>query len=139
MLSATIDEKKAEIILPEEFPMIKSDPVLLEHIIYNFMDNALKFQPADQQARISISCETNSGEFKLIVSDNGIGIPPQYISKLFTPFQRLHSQDEYHGTGMGLAFVKKCTELMGGKAGVTSNRGEGSSFWVSFPISRKES
>ena len=64
-----------------------------------------------------------------MVSDNGIGIPAEYHEKIFNMFQRLHSEDDYPGTGIGLANVKKCLDLLGGRASVESTVGEGTTFY----------
>ena len=67
------------------------------------------------------------------MADNGIGIPPEFHEKIFNIFQRLHNQDEYPGTGIGLAIVKKATELLDGRVWVESGVGEGSTFYVQLP------
>jgi signal transduction histidine kinase len=70
---------------------------------------------------------------RLWVEDNGIGIPPQHHEKIFGLFQRLHDNQAYPGTGIGLALVRKGAERLGGRAGVESQPGQGSRFWVELP------
>jgi len=82
---------------------------------------------------VAISCQTEPGHVVVRVSDNGIGIPAEYYAKIFNVFQRLHSEDEYPGTGIGLAIVRKSAELLGGRVWVESVVGEGSTFQVQLP------
>ena len=138
MLSTAIEKTQAELTLPENCPHFKGDPILLKHIIYNLIDNALKFQFPDRHPKVVVTCEKTRGKMSLKVTDNGIGMASQYLEKIFAPFQRLHSQDEYPGTGMGLAMVKKSAELMGGQVWVESEIGNGSTFGVSLPVTQKE-
>jgi len=70
---------------------------------------------------------------RLWVEDNGIGIDPRYHDRVFGVFERLHTQEQYPGTGIGLAIVRKCMERMGGRAAVESEIGKGSRFWVEAP------
>jgi len=83
--------------------------------------------------------EAREGRVRLWVEDNGIGIEPQDMEKLFGMFQRLHSAKTYPGTGMGLAIVKKAVQRMGGELGVESEVGKGSKFWVELPAPESES
>src|SRR4030095_15691204 len=94
------------------------------------LDNALTYRRRDVQLRVMVGCQPQDGYSTVTVSDNGIGIPAEYHQKIFNMFQRLHSNDEYPGTGIGLAIVKKSVELIGGDVWVESVVGEGSSFHV---------
>ena len=90
---------------------------------------ALKFVSPGHRPRIEIWSEARGGVVRIWVADWGIGIPPQYHKKIFGLFQRLHSQESYPGTGVGLALVRKGMERMGGKIGVESQPSQGTRFW----------
>jgi signal transduction histidine kinase len=102
----------------------------LHLVLTNLLSNALKFVAPGVQPRVRIWIETLPQYVRLWVEDNGIGIPPEHMDRIFGIFQRLHPRDQYPGTGMGLAIVKRAAERMGGRAGVESVPGQGSRFWV---------
>lgn len=103
---------------------------MLVQVILNLVGNAVQYVPVSRQPQILIRTE-NRGEYvRLWIEDNGIGIEPQYHEQIFQPFQRLHSQDEYSGTSLGLAIVRKEIERMGRRVGVESAPGQGSRFWL---------
>ena len=116
-----------------DLPTVTGDPNLLIRIFSNLIDNALTFREKDRPARVRISLEDRPSCHVIAVSDEGIGIPACYHEKIFEIFQRLHSQEEYPGTGIGLAAVRRSAELMGGKVEVDSEPGKGSVFSVSLP------
>lgn len=96
----------------------------------NLLTNAIKFMRPGTNPYVRIWTEAVDGDVKLYVADNGIGIEPANISRIFGMFERLHSVDKYEGTGVGLAIVQKAAERMGGTVGVESRPGEGSTFWI---------
>ncbi len=102
----------------------------LKQILSNLVGNSLKFVATDRPPRLRIYTAHRPGFVRLWVEDNGIGIPPQYHDKIFGLFQRLHDNQAYPGTGIGLALVRKGAERMGGATGVESEPGQGSRFWV---------
>jgi signal transduction histidine kinase len=114
-------------------PDIISDATLLSQVFINLLENALKYHKPAEPPHISISWARENHSIIVKVSDQGIGIPQEYQEKIFNVFQRLHSDDEYPGTGIGLASVKKSVELLGGKVWVESRLGEGSTFFVRLP------
>jgi len=101
-------------------------------VFQNLLSNSLKYQKKGKSALINISCEETEEYWKFSVSDNGIGIDPDYFDKIFIIFQRLHNKDEYSGTGMGLAVTKKIIENLGGKIWVASEEGKGSTFYFTI-------
>ncbi|MDP1744718.1 MAG: ATP-binding protein [Bacteroidota bacterium] len=114
-------------------PMLKGDSIRLKQLFRNLIGNAIKFRKKNSTAEVTITVEEKSTEYLFGVKDNGIGIEEQHLNKLFSIFQRLHSDDEYPGTGIGLAICKKIVDLHGGKIWVESKLGEGSTFYFSIP------
>jgi signal transduction histidine kinase len=108
----------------------------LNIIITNLLLNALKFIVPGEKPRITVWSEQVEGRVRLWVEDNGIGIHPDGLNKIFGVFQRLHPIDKYPGTGIGLAIVQKGIERMGGKVGVESDLGKGSRFWIQLPAAQ---
>lgn len=119
-------------------PFIETEPVLLKQILQNLIDNAMKFNQSAKKI-IEIGwreCENN--EIIFTVKDNGLGIEPRFQEKIFGTFQRLHTDKEYKGTGIGLAIVKKAVSRLGGQIRIESEPGIGSTFIVNLPQSVKE-
>jgi PAS domain S-box-containing protein len=102
----------------------------LHVVLVNLFSNALKFVPKSRVPRVRVRTESCGERLRLCVEDNGIGIDPRFQPKLFHIFQRLHSDPEYPGTGIGLAIVKESVERMGGVVGFESEVGVGSRFWI---------
>ncbi len=90
----------------------------------------MKYTKAGIPPEIRVTYQTNGNHIVVRVSDNGIGIPAEYQEKIFNVFQRLHSEEEYPGTGIGLATVRKAVELLGGRVWVESTVGGGSTFFI---------
>jgi signal transduction histidine kinase len=130
-LSAFIEETDAEIIL-ENLPVITSFSEL-KLVFQNLIANAIKFRKKDVSPIITISGKDNRNEWLFSVKDNGIGIEKEYFDKIFVIFQRLHSQKEYPGSGIGLAHCKKIVEMHGGKISVESIFGKGTTFHFNIP------
>lgn len=128
-----IKEKSANIFL--DTPMsIASYKAPLIQVLHNLIDNALKYSNEDVPPEVHISVSEQPDHWLFSVSDNGIGIEHEYFDKIFILFQRLHAADEYEGTGMGLAIVKKIVENLGGEIHIESEPGKGSTF--SFTIAK---
>ncbi|MBI1790298.1 MAG: CHASE3 domain-containing protein [Acidobacteria bacterium] len=112
---------------------ITADRQRLKQVLLNLVSNAVKYSGAG--ARVIVSTREAEGRLRLQVRDTGPGIPPEKIARLFSLFDRLGAERSgVEGTGMGLVLAKGLTELMGGRIGAESRVGEGSVFWVEFPI-----
>jgi PAS domain S-box-containing protein len=119
-------------------PTIHADPTQMGQLLHHILDNALKFRLPDRPPIIRVSAETNSqNQVVLTVSDNGIGFEEQYMDKVFQPFQRLHSREDYPGSGIGLAICRRVVERHGGSITATSDPGKGSTFTLCLPIKQK--
>jgi PAS domain S-box-containing protein len=124
-LSLKIKEKKAKVTF-EKLPFIYADEGQMIQLFQNLIDNALKF--CDKVPHIHITFSEDKDRYLFSVSDNGIGIEPQYFDRIFQIFQRLHIRDNYTGTGIGLAISKRIVERHGGKIWVETKQGEGTIF-----------
>jgi signal transduction histidine kinase len=132
LLNSTIEAKaaKLELAVEAEAAVMAHQQTLLQ-VLTNLLSNALKFVPEDTRPEVRLRTERrNSTRVRLWVEDNGIGIDPAQHSRIFEVFQRLHGEEKYPGTGIGLALVKKGVERMGGQVGVDSAPGQGSRFWI---------
>ena len=130
-LQMAIEDSKA-VVTHDPMPTVTADELQLGQVFQNLISNALKFH-AEQPPRVHISAENKAKEWVFSVRDNGIGIEPQYFQRLFIIFQRLHRQEEYPGTGMGLAVCKKIVERHGGRIWMESEPGRGSTFYFTMP------
>lgn len=124
------------VITHDTLPLAYGDSGQLTQVFQNLIDNAIKFR-SEVQPRIHISFRIEEGECVCSVKDNGIGIAPEFINRLFTLFQRLHTRKEYPGTGLGLAICKRIVERHGGKIWVESNLNEGATFYFRIPTTQR--
>lgn|GEM_PF-5248158 len=114
-------------------PVVRGIPSQLECIFANLIRNALTYRSKERTPVISVGYVDFVDHYQFFVRDNGIGIDPKFADRIFGMFTRLHSADQYPGTGIGLAYCKKSVELAGGKIWVTSVPGEGSVFYFTHP------
>jgi len=114
-------------------PEVRGEQNLLERLFSNLVDNALTYRQPGEAAVVSIGWRPEGERVEVVVSDQGIGIAPEHQAKIFDVFQRLHGDEEFAGTGIGLAVVKKLADLLDGEVRVESEPGKGSTFIVSLP------
>jgi signal transduction histidine kinase len=138
-LAAAIEESKAQIVRRGgPLPQVIGDATLVTMLWQNLIGNAVKFRREDRVPHILIDYERGTGDhdgnWVFSVTDNGIGIAPEFAAKVFVIFQRLHGRDAYTGTGIGLAVCKKIVELHGGTIGIDAGNSGGSRFWFTLPI-----
>lgn len=129
-LQLEIGQRQAQVVVDERLPEVQGNPILLTLAVTNLLSNALKFLPPGRRPLITIRATTQGERCRLEIADNGIGVPSEDQQRLFQPFVQLHGREVYEGVGLGLATVRKAVELMGGRVGLTSTRGEGSTFWI---------
>ena len=130
-LSMAIEENKA-IIEVGMLPTVSIDRSQMTLVFQNLLSNAIKFHD-DTGPVVAVSAARNENKWLFSVRDNGIGIDPDNHEKIFELFQRLHSRDDYHGTGIGLAICKRIIERHGGRIWVESELGMGSTFFFTIP------
>ena len=135
-LKSEILSKHAVVTVDRPLPNVLANEAFLRQILANLLGNALKFVRLGVIPRIQISAR-DGPMVRLCIQDNGIGIDPRFHAQIFRIFERLHSKEAYPGTGIGLAIVKKGVERMGGQAGVESELGKGSLFWIELPAAKK--
>jgi PAS domain S-box-containing protein len=121
----------------EPLPTVLADPTQLGQVFQNLIGNAIKFRAAYRPPAVRVWAERAGGQWAFCVSDNGIGIDPRHLERIFHIFERLHGPGEYPGTGIGLAIVKKIIERHGGTIEVRSTPGEGSTFRFTLPAAEK--
>jgi len=112
---------------------VRGQEVFLSQCVSNLLTNAVKFVRPGEKPRVRVSTCPMEGGVRIYVEDQGIGILPEDQQRIFGIFQRVHPQERYEGTGIGLAIVQKAAERMGGSVGVESVPGQGSRFWLQLP------
>ncbi len=127
-----IQESNASIEV-ENLPVINTHKTPLSQVFQNLIGNALKYRHNEKAPLIKISCNETPGYWMFSIKDNGIGIDKEYFEKIFIIFQRLHNKEQYTGTGIGLAVVKKIINNLDGKIWVESEEGKGTVFYFTLP------
>jgi light-regulated signal transduction histidine kinase (bacteriophytochrome) len=131
-LQSGVRETAAEIVC-RDLPWVMANQAQLTQLFQNLIGNALKYR-SEERPRIEIAAQEDGGAmWQFSIRDNGIGIEPQYFERVFSIFQRLHTRDEYPGSGIGLAICKKIVERAGGTMWIESQLGQGSTFHFTLP------
>jgi signal transduction histidine kinase len=130
-LESSIKESKA-VVTHDPLPVVEADRVQLLQVFQNLVSNGIKYR-SQRTPKIHVGAEDRDHEWVFSIRDNGIGIAPQYADRIFRIFQRLHTRNEYSGTGIGLAVCKKIVERHGGRIWVESELEEGSTFYFTLP------
>jgi signal transduction histidine kinase len=132
-LTEDLHQRSSEVIVDGPMTTILGHQSLLREVFVQLLSNAAKFVRAGDTPKIRVRAESKGKAVRIWVEDNGIGIALEYREKIFGVFQRLHQGEDYPGTGMGLAIVRRAIERMEGRCGVESELGSGSRFWIELP------
>jgi signal transduction histidine kinase len=133
LLKDEIQERGADIQVTRPLGRVYAHGPVLAQVLTNLISNATKFVSTDSRPTVKIRTETRKHEVRILVQDNGIGIAPEHQERIFGIFERLNRAEDYPGTGIGLAIVRRAIERLGGKVGLQSKVGAGSTFWVELP------
>jgi light-regulated signal transduction histidine kinase (bacteriophytochrome) len=130
-LRSTIEESHTSVTC-DPLPVVTADKTQLVQVFQNLVANAVKFHDSSHP-HVHVSATKDAGDWTFSVRDDGIGIAPEFLERVFVIFQRLHSRDKYPGTGIGLAICKRIVERHGGRIWAESRPGEGSTFFFTIP------
>jgi light-regulated signal transduction histidine kinase (bacteriophytochrome) len=130
--SSDIESRNIQ-IRTADLPPVQGDPALLKQAVFNLLSNAVKYTRTRELPQIEIGFVTHQDEGTFFIRDNGIGFAPEHGQKLFQPFQRLHSDPEYEGSGMGLAIAHRIIARHGGKLWADAQSEQGATFYWSLP------
>lgn len=142
-LALVIEENGVGVVRDDPLPEVYGDPTTLAMLWQNLVGNAIKFRSPDRPSRIVIGCaeerdaQDGTAVWHLSVTDNGIGVAPEFAEKVFVIFQRLHARDEYEGTGIGLALCRKIVEFHGGRIWLEPVPEGGTSLHFLLPVDRE--
>ena len=131
-LRVAIEESGAEVSV-DDLPVVRADPAQLTQLFQNLISNGIKFRDG-RSPRVHVGAEQKNGEWRFWVRDNGVGFDPDEAAGLFVIFQRLHTREEYPGTGIGLAVCKKIVERHGGRIWAEAEVGKGATFRFTLPV-----
>ena len=132
-LAGLLREADATLKVPDDLPVVLGHFGTLVQVLANLIGNSTKFVAPGTKPVVTIRAEPRGSVVRVVVEDNGIGVAPQFHDKIFRVFERLHGPEDYPGTGIGLAVVRKGIERLGGRVGVESEAGSGACFWFELP------
>jgi signal transduction histidine kinase len=138
ILAQESQERGARIRWDPPLGKVIGQEVILSQALRNLLSNAIKFVAPGVTPEVRITTEPRDHRLRIVIQDNGIGIAPEHHSRIFGMFERLNSADQYPGTGMGLAIVRRAVERLGGEVGVESQAGQGARFWIDLPATGPE-
>ncbi|MGW0659489.1 sensor histidine kinase [Streptodolium elevatio] len=133
-ISFAVEESGAT-ITHDPLPTLTANPTQMTTLFQNLLSNAVKFRDPEQAPHVHVSVTQDGDMWDFAVTDNGIGIAPEYADRVFVIFQRLHAKDSYPGTGIGLAMCKKIVEFHGGEIGVDPGHSPGTRITFTLPVS----
>ena len=136
-LAAAIPERKIELLFETKLPRVKADKVLMKQVLYNIISNAIKFTKVRDMAVIKVGHAMDREEVVFSINDNGVGFDTESSGKLFGIFQRLHSPDEYEGSGIGLATVRKIMQKHEGRAWIEGKPDQGATVYFTLPLMKE--
>ena len=149
-LEARIEQVKGRVEVGP-LPVIEAEPLQMRQLMQNLIGNALKFRRPEEPPVVNVNAQVINGTrpragdgapeepmVQLSVADNGIGFDEKYLDRIFNVFQRLHTRNEYEGTGMGLAITRKIVLFHGGEITAKSKPGHGSTFIATLPVTHPE-
>jgi light-regulated signal transduction histidine kinase (bacteriophytochrome) len=136
-LDQAIQESGAR-ITHDPMPTLPVDRGQMVRLFQNLVGNAVKYRKPGLPSEVHISAEQRGTEWVISIRDNGIGFDPQYASIIFAPFKRLHTAEEYPGTGVGLAICRRIVQAQGGRIWAESQPGEGTTVFFTLPVESRQ-
>jgi len=135
-VEAEAERKGSLEIRIDPLPVARGDRALVRQVISNLLQNAVKFSRGRDNACVEVGSRPDSGQTVYFVKDNGAGFDPRYSDKLFGVFQRLHSAEQFEGTGVGLAIVKRIVQRHGGRVWAEGQVDQGATFYFTLQVRR---
>ncbi|HVE15872.1 MAG TPA: PAS domain S-box protein, partial [Chthoniobacterales bacterium] len=132
-IDADVKDRQATVKVDNHLPRVLGDRLLLLQVLMNLLSNAIKFVPRERKPIVQIRATREGDRVRVFVEDNGIGIEARHRDRVFRMFERLHGEEEYPGTGIGLAIVKRAVECMGGQVGFEPAEIQGTRFFIEIP------